>query len=188
LFGTRFYQHFFEVEDQVACLNFQEEITGVEIMRESSDHVESSLGALLDYQKGRSSSKYARNGWGSSGSGAFSFQIRTLTDGFNSGRTYYLHSNSAKECEEIVRNLRNLVDLARKRAENDSKFRESQKWMRSIYDSYVFQFCSSTLIILVMALSTNSYFDHPNSNPLSRTLRSASSELKSHKPKILIGC
>jgi hypothetical protein len=142
-------------------LNFQEDITAVEIMRESSNNVESSLGSFLDFQKGIRSSKDVRKGRRSSGRGDVSFQIRTLTDGFNSGRTYYLHSTSAKECTEVVEILRNLVDIARKRAENESKFRESQKWLRAVYNSNIFQFCSSFLIILVKATACTLPFGLP---------------------------
>ena len=131
-------------------------------MRESSsDHAESSFGALLDYQKGKRSSEDFRRKGVSSRRGEFSFQIRTLTDGFNSGRTYYLHSTSAKECTEVVEILRNLVDIARKRAENESKFRESQKWLRAVYNSNIFQFCSSFLIILVKATACTVPFGLP---------------------------
>jgi hypothetical protein len=131
---------------------FQEEITAVEVMHESFDRAESSLKALLDYQKGKRCSKDIGTDLGSTGMGACSFQIRTLTDGFNSGRTYYLHGNSADECKEVVGILRKLVDSARKRAEKNSKLREIQKWLRSVYDSYMFQIFSSFLIILVTAL------------------------------------
>jgi hypothetical protein len=128
---------------------FQEEITAVEIMRESSDHAESSFGALLDNQKSKKNCEDVRKGWGSAGRGATSFQIRTLTDGFNSGRTYYLHSNTADECKEVFEVLRKFAEIARKRAEKYSKFRESQKWLRAVYDSNMFQLGSSLLIVMV---------------------------------------
>jgi hypothetical protein len=131
------------------CSNFQEEITAIQIMSESKNHAESSLGALLDFQRKRSP-EYVRKERRSSGQGEFSFQIRTLTDGFNSGRSYYFQSGSANQCKEVVAILRNLVDIAKKRAENASKFRESQKWLRSIYDSNMFQLSSSFLIVLVI--------------------------------------
>jgi hypothetical protein len=127
----------------------QEEITAVENMRDSSDHTEYSFGTLLDNQKGKKHSEDIRKYTISSSRTAFSFQIRTLMDGFNSGRTYYLHSNSADECKMVVGILRKFVDSARKRAQKYSKFRESQKWLRSIYDSSIFQLFSSFLIVLV---------------------------------------
>jgi hypothetical protein len=61
--------------------------------------------------------------------------------------------DSSDECQKEVGNLRNLVGNARKGADNDSKFRESQKWLRSVHDSNMFQFCLSFLIILVTAPS-----------------------------------
>ena len=154
-------------------------------MRESSDHTEYSLGALLDNQKGKKTAEVVRKQTLSSGRAAFSFQIRTLTNGFNSGRTYYLHSNSADECKEVVGILRKIVEIARKRAEKYSKFRESQKWLRSVYDSSIFQLCSSFLIVLVHVTTTQytlplSLPPHlPDRKTLHRILCSASSELKS---------
>ncbi len=99
----------------------------------------------------RKSSKDFNTDLGSTGMGTFSFQIRTLTDGFNSRRTYYLHSNSAGQCREFVVILRKLVESARTRAENNSKLSESQKWLRSVYDSNSFQIFSSFLIVLAIA-------------------------------------
>ena len=152
--------------------NFQEEIIiSVEIMREAINHAEMSLGALFDFHKGKRSSENVSKGRRPSGRGENSFQIRTLTDGFNSGRTYYLNSGSAKECKEVVGNLRTLVELARKRAENDSKFRESQKWLRAAYNSSIFQLCSSALIVLVPTKHTPYRLDHPDLESLGRNLR-----------------
>jgi hypothetical protein len=147
----------------------------------ASDHTEYSLGALLDNQKGKKSAEDARKKALSSGRAAFSFQIRTLTDGFNAGRTYYLHSNSADECLEVVEILRKFVEIARKRAEKYSKFREGRKWLRSIYDSSIFQLCSSFLIVLVPVTTTIilSVCINLIASLYRRTLLSASSELKS---------
>jgi hypothetical protein len=128
-------------------LYFKEEITAVE--SESAECADSSLGALLDYQRGKRSCDETSKFRASSGRGGVSFQIRTLVNGFNSGRTYHLHSNSVDECDEVVGNLRMLVEIAVKRAYKESKFRESQKWLRTIYESNIFQFFSSFLIVLV---------------------------------------
>ena len=78
-----------------------------------------------------------------------SFQIRTMVDGFNSGRTYYLQAESAEICQEIVRNLSKYVVASRKRADKASKFRRGQKVLLTFYESAPFQLVSSLLIILV---------------------------------------
>ncbi len=163
---------------------FQEEIIAVETMREASDQVEYSFGSFLDKQKGKNSSEDAKINRVKSGRSAFSFQIRTLTDGFNSGRTYYLHSNSAEACKEVVGILRMFVEIARRRAEKYSKFRESKRWLRSIYDSNMFQLSSSFLIVLVTAITKPYVFplDDPDRSSLRRISPSASLELKSQTP------
>ncbi len=163
---------------------FQEEITAVEATHEANDQSEYSRGPLRDNQRGKRSPQDMRKTKISSGGASFSFQIRTLTDGFNSGRTYYLQSYSADECKEVVGILRKFVDIARKRAATYSKFRESKKWLRSIYDSNMFQFISSSLIVLVTAITPpcTLLFGHPDLSPLRRISPSVSSELKSQTP------
>ena len=128
--------------------HFQEEITAVEIMRTHKEtdsfsvHLrESHSKRRLEVQKPIDDCKDLS---------ATSFQVRTVADGFNSGRIYYLQTSSCETCEEIVQDLKKLVHTACKRAEKASKFRKCQKLVLSVYQSVPFQVLSSFLIILVI--------------------------------------
>jgi len=84
---------------------------------------------------------------------SINFQIRTIPDGFNSGRIYYLQADSAELCETIVFDLLKIVKVARRRAAKASKFMRGQKLMRTVFESTIFQYLSSLLIILNFAVS-----------------------------------
>ncbi len=76
-------------------------------------------------------------------------QIKTAQEGFNSGRTYYIHAESEHHREQVVQDLSKAAgkSLARKLAA--SKFRSSQKYVRSLYESARFQIFVGLLILTV---------------------------------------
>jgi hypothetical protein len=78
-------------------------------------------------------------------------QIKTLADGYNSGRIYYLRvtSDDEKICSEIVAKLRDSSQAARKRQVVLSRFKRIQRRARAIHDSASFQSCVAILICVV---------------------------------------
>ena len=77
------------------------------------------------------------------------FQIRTVPDGFNSGRVYYLQAESREVGEEIIEKLRKLTSNAKTKANGASRFIRSQQIVRGFYESPAFQIISALLIIVV---------------------------------------
>jgi hypothetical protein len=129
----------------------QEEITSVDIMREDKDMEpknSSSRGPLLR----KTASSCSEDSVTHSEKCSINFQIRTIPDGFNSGRIYYLQADSAELCETCVCELLKIVKLAKRKATKASRFKRGQKLMRTAFESTVFQCLSSLLIILVFAL------------------------------------
>ena len=64
---------------------------------------------------------------------ACAFQIHTIKDGFNSGRTYCLKTSSDDETQRIVAELTKSSAVAREKAEAKSRFTRSQDRVRSVF-------------------------------------------------------
>jgi hypothetical protein len=77
------------------------------------------------------------------------FQIATDTNGYNSGRSYYLQTASASQKQEIIAHLKILATSARKKAEVKSLFRKTQDRVRALYISRPFQSGAALLIVAV---------------------------------------
>ena len=78
--------------------------------------------------------------------------IKTLPDGHNTGRSYYLRATSLELCKEVAAILHRAAKKAKFRAVAKTSFAKSQFWIRKIYDSAVFTQISASLIIAVLAL------------------------------------
>jgi hypothetical protein len=77
------------------------------------------------------------------------FQIATIPNGYNSGRSYYLQAESSDLEHQVMTQLRTLATIARKKAEARSSFRKSQDRARAIYTAKPFQIGASLLIVAV---------------------------------------
>jgi hypothetical protein len=77
------------------------------------------------------------------------FQIATVTNGYNSGRSYYLQADSSQLKQQIICQLHDLAKLARKKAEETTWFRRIQGRVRAVYIHWIFQ---STAALLIMAV------------------------------------
>ena len=76
-------------------------------------------------------------------------QIKTVPDGFNFGRSYYFKAGAEVPCRNIVDNLSSAAKAARKRAENKSRFKRSQDFVKTYQESFAFQILVAVLILLV---------------------------------------
>ncbi len=77
-------------------------------------------------------------------------QVKTILDGFNLGRVYYLKpSNGSATGACIVRALSEAVSSAKRIAERKSRFEKSQDAVRGIQESLCFQITVAILIMLV---------------------------------------
>ena len=76
-------------------------------------------------------------------------QIKTMAEGFNSGRTYFLQAISDEQCYTIVQRLEKAVKDAVQRAAATSRFRASQATVKQFYCSMFFQGTIAFLIITV---------------------------------------
>jgi predicted RNA-binding protein YlxR (DUF448 family) len=77
------------------------------------------------------------------------FQIATIPDGYNSGRSYYLQADSSDVKQKVIEQLQALSQSARKRAEVKSLFRKVQDHVREVYTTKIFQGSAALLIIAV---------------------------------------
>ncbi len=79
-------------------------------------------------------------------------QIKTIPNGFNSGRAYYLRPRADSPddvCRRIVEQMGGMAESAKKRAIVVSHFKRVQQAMRSLHDSLPFQALVSMLIMAV---------------------------------------
>ena len=76
-------------------------------------------------------------------------QINTILDGYNSGRAYYLQTNSEHECCELAATLLRMAKAAKKRAEDKTRFQILQGKVLKFYDSTPFQCVVAFLIVAV---------------------------------------
>ena len=76
-------------------------------------------------------------------------QIKTISDGHNSGRTYYFCLQSEEAFEHVISEVTKLAKAARKRAHVSSRFEKAKLRVRKVYDSKLFQKSTAILIIAV---------------------------------------
>lgn len=79
-------------------------------------------------------------------------QIRTIPDGFNSGRAYYLRASlndSSKRTEDLVQRLSLASQAAKLRTRRKSLFLRSQDAVKVVQGSFTFQIMIAALIIAV---------------------------------------
>ncbi len=81
-----------------------------------------------------------------------SFQIRTLVDGYNSGRAYYLKASSERECAELIGKLATSAMAAKKAKEAKTRFERSQERVRVVYRSGLCQGIMALMIVAVPSL------------------------------------
>jgi hypothetical protein len=79
-----------------------------------------------------------------------SFQIRTLVDGYNSGRAYYLKASSEQECADLISKLGTSARVAKKAKEAKTRFEKSQERVRIAYRSILCQGFTAAMIIAVL--------------------------------------
>jgi hypothetical protein len=77
------------------------------------------------------------------------FQIATMPDGYNSGRSYYLQADSSQLKQKIITLLQQLAKSARKRADETTWFRKIQMRVRTVYLHWIFQSAAAFLIVAV---------------------------------------
>ena len=87
-------------------------------------------------------------------------QIATNPEGYNSGRTYHLRTQSKSMHEQVVPLLSKFSKDARRRAESSTVFRKSQIQVKKIYERTV---CQAAIAIIILGVSarpeTISQFD-----------------------------
>ncbi len=76
-------------------------------------------------------------------------QIATRDDGFNSGRIYYLSTESKEALDELIADLSKKAKTARVQAEARTNFQKFQLRIRKRYESRKFQGVMALLIIAV---------------------------------------
>jgi hypothetical protein len=79
-------------------------------------------------------------------------QLKTVPEGYNLGRIYYLKTNIDTPDRLIIKHLSEARTKAKGKAERKSKFQRSQDMMRTVQESLVFQIIVAVLILLVRAL------------------------------------
>ena len=113
-----------------------------------------------------------------------SFLIRTVENGYNSGRTYYIKLHTKDELDSSISMIKALVNSARKKAEVASRFNTAKLIARAVYESTTFQVLSGFLIILVIhicifsgALQIDFFHIFSDNCDSARILQSASPKL-----------
>jgi hypothetical protein len=91
------------------------------------------------------------------------FQIRTLLNGYNSGRAYYLKASSEHECAELIKTLTTWTLAAKKAKEAKTRFEKSQERVRVVYRS---SFCQSVTALMIVAV-LHMYAPHSHAAPSS---------------------
>jgi hypothetical protein len=79
-------------------------------------------------------------------------QLKTMPEGFNLGRTYYLKPKRDASDQKMIAHLLDARIRAKEIAESKSKIQKSQDVMRTVQESFVFQSVVAVLILLVRIL------------------------------------
>ncbi len=74
-------------------------------------------------------------------------QIQTISDGYNSGRKYFLRAETETERDQLASNLKRLVKIAS--TELVSAYERRKNFVKGIYNSNFVQGFAALLIILV---------------------------------------
>ncbi len=82
------------------------------------------------------------------------FQIRTLLDGYNSGRAYYIKASSEIECADLINKLATSVQAAKRAKDAKTRFEKSQERVRVVYRSSL---CQSITAIMIVAVHHTYY-------------------------------
>jgi len=77
------------------------------------------------------------------------FQVDTIEDGYNSGRSYHIRAESKERCDSIMATISTASIKARKAAMKASRFQESQQMVLRFHTNPLFQFVITSLILLV---------------------------------------
>ena len=78
--------------------------------------------------------------------------LKTITDGFNFGRIYYLNPNTDISSRVLASQIWTAACAAKARVEQKSRFRKSQDFVMSFQQSTIFQMTMAALIMLVSTL------------------------------------
>ena len=79
------------------------------------------------------------------------FEVQTIENGYNSGRTYYLKAPSEQVGESICGELTRNAKRAKDAADASTRFQKAQNAVLAFYDSTPFQMFVATLILAVMS-------------------------------------
>jgi hypothetical protein len=77
----------------------------------------------------------------------YAFQIRTLPDGENAGRKYFLRAESDEQVIIITKELAQLSRIAADKAASRSRWAKAQRIVRAVYTSDMVQSVAAMLII-----------------------------------------
>ena len=119
------------------------EVSSIEIMRDSSHAPIQTKKSLRDSFLSKALEREE------SMMAVSAFQIRTVADGFNSGRIYYFQVDSKEERDATIEKIRIIADGAKIKAVETSRYIKFQILARTLYESTPFQILSTSLIILV---------------------------------------
>ncbi len=93
---------------------------------------------------------------GASGSGTASsdkshniFEIYTEPDGYNSGNTFYLQTNSEEELTDLLPKLKSRVEVAFRKTKQITVGARIHKTIKAVFTNYYFQLFIAIMIILV---------------------------------------
>jgi hypothetical protein len=78
-------------------------------------------------------------------------QMKTVPEGHNSGRTYYLRTKDAEDSVKLMTALPSLVKSAKNLADKKSRFEKNQLLVRSVYTSRTVQYLMAAMIFGVVA-------------------------------------
>jgi hypothetical protein len=87
-------------------------------------------------------------------------QIATRNDGYNSGRIYYLSTETKEALDDLISDLSKKAKVARVQAEARTGFQKFQFRVRKRYESRKFQGIMALLIIAVVLLPACSVIQH----------------------------
>ena len=76
-------------------------------------------------------------------------QLKTVPEGFNLGRIYYLKANLDTPDRLIITHLSEARTKAKTKQERKTRFQTSQDMVRTVQESFVFQVLVAVLILLV---------------------------------------
>ena len=81
----------------------------------------------------------------------FVFQVATNEEGHNSGRSYYLRTDSKAVYDEIFPLLKNFAKSAKERAQATTHFQRAQLRVRTVYGHII---CQSIFAMIIIGVRT----------------------------------